>query len=125
MSQVFRYSIDTENRVSSVSNSWLDFALVNGATNLRREDVVGTSLWDWIADDETAQLYCTLIERVRTTGRPITVPFRCDAPTVRRFMRLRVSVQENGVMDLDSGIVREEKRESQRLLEPTQPRDLR
>lgn len=122
MTPTIHYRIDAENRISSVSDSWSEFALDNGSAKLRREDVVGTSLWDWIADPETEQLYRTLIERVRTTGRKLSVPFRCDAPELRRFMQLQISVTKNDFIDLEAQVAREEKRETQRLLDPTQPR---
>lgn len=123
MSPTIRYSIDAENCVCSVSGSWGDFAVANGTADLSPETVVGSVLWKWIADSETEQVYRTLFDRIRATGRPFAVPFRCDAPTMRRFMRLRVSAEDDGVIHLESETVREEQRDSQKLLDPILPRN--
>lgn len=118
----FSYVIDRENRVCEVSDEWLEFATANRADPLGSSDVMGSILWDWIQDDETRQLYECLIEKVRSTGNALTVPFRCDGPKVRRFMELQIRKGPNDKIELISELVREEDRPHQGLLDPASAR---
>ena len=52
----FAYSIDRQDALTSVSDSWLEFARENGAKKLTRDFVVGQPLWRFIAGRETRLL---------------------------------------------------------------------
>lgn len=113
----YNYCIDDEDRICVISDSWREFARANEAGCLGQEDqVLGHKLLDWFADPETRLLYGCMIEKVRQFGQPITVPFRCDAPNLRRFMRLTISPAEDGKLAFTTEMVREVKRETQTLL---------
>jgi hypothetical protein len=114
--KVFSYTVDSADVITSVSNSWLDFAVSNGALDMRRDNVLGTKLWDWIADAETRLLYGHVFEKVRRIGCDITVPFRCDSPVLRRFMKLQVKPADDRGLTLLTEIIREESRPPQALL---------
>ena len=83
------YVIDPADRVVAVDDGWIAFANENDAPDLP-ERVLGASLWTFIANDTVQGLYSALFKRIRTTGRGITIPFRCDSPSVRRYMRLGI-----------------------------------
>ena len=87
---VFEYQIDSNDVLVLVSDDWLAFARENGASELDAKFIIGRSLWDFIPDEPTQTLYRDVIATVRATDQPIVVPFRCDSPTLRRFMRLEV-----------------------------------
>lgn len=88
------YQIDSADRITSVSGSWDLFAAANdGGT--RATDVVGHSLWDFVVHNTTRQVYRDLIARVRG-GRPVTFSYRCDSPTLRRFMRMTMRPGASG-----------------------------
>ena len=53
----FSYSIDRDDTIASVSDSWLEFARENQASELTRDRVVGRRLWSFIAGRETRLLY--------------------------------------------------------------------
>lgn len=113
----YRYEVDAEDVISSVSSEWLSFAEENGAPDLARDVVIGSSLWTFVAGAETRHLYRSLFGKARDGGLPIAVPFRCDAPERRRFMRLTITPSVHGSLVLIGVLLREEDRRHLRLLE--------
>ena len=107
---VYGYQIGADNRVIWVSDSWLDFARDNRASELTREEVVGRSLFSFISGAETEYLYYLILDEVRTCGATISVPFRCDGPTVRRFMRLLIRPLAGQAVGFEGRMIREEPR---------------
>lgn len=114
----YSYRIDLNNRVVSVSSQWLSFARENQATQLTEAAVSHHPLDQFIADAETRHIYQLILDKVRQTGCPVTVPFRCDGPSVRRFMELTVIPLANGDIEFESRLIREEKREEVPLFDP-------
>ena len=60
---------------------------------------------------EVRTVYRDLLRRAREEKRPIEVPFRCDAPHLRRYLRLRIELRKDGGLDLVSWTEREEARD--------------
>jgi hypothetical protein len=118
----FTYSVDADNRITAVSDSWLQFAVANGEAGLKRENVIGTRLADWIIHDETRHLYLCLMDKVRAEQQALTVHYRCDAPALRRFMQLQISPGRGGAIDFISELVREEERPVPALLDADRPK---
>jgi hypothetical protein len=118
----FCYTLDAEDRIDTVSRRWLAFARENGAPELSRQRVIGASLWDFIADDGTRALYRRLFAMARSGNRPLFMPFRCDSPLVRRFMRLEIRHQSAGVLHLRSVLLRAEPRLYLSMLDRHRPR---
>lgn len=63
-----------------------------------------------ISDPTTRQIYATLMERVRRDGVEVRVPFRCDAPAMRRWLELWMSPGADGGVVFASRTLREEPR---------------
>jgi hypothetical protein len=84
-----QYELDREDRIRSINTAWSAFARENDAEDLI-DAILGTSIWDWIAGVEVRHLYSLLFSRVRKTHGPMRIPFRCDSPSVRRFMELEM-----------------------------------
>lgn len=117
-----RYEIDAADRITAVSDSWLEFAQANDAPGLTREAVIGRSLWDFIAGDETRDLYRAVLARVRNEDVPIILPFRCDSPEYRRWMRLVMTPRMSDCVVLDGVLVRKLERLHLGILDPQAPR---
>lgn len=119
----FVYRIDSSDTITHVDDAWVQFALDNGDETLTEAAVVGRSLWKYVSGDEVRHLYERLFEQVRS-GREITIPFRCDSPTLRRFHEMQMSSLEDGGIVLECRLLREEPRTSRptTLLEPGGPR---
>jgi hypothetical protein len=115
--RTFDYQLDPQDTIEWVSEDWLAFARENGAAGLELKAVLGKQLWEFIADEPTRQLYRNVFTMVRATDQPKVVPFRCDSPTLRRFMRLEVRHRPSCGLDLKSILVRAEPCERQGLLD--------
>ena len=120
---VFIYCIDNRGIIVSVSRNWESFARANAwGSELSPENVVGHLLWDFIQDFETRLLYKEVFRRVRA-GRPVgPIPFRCDSPQERRFLKLLLSPLPDGQIEITSTIVKTERRDPIRLLDEDMPR---
>mgnify|MGYP001821522752 FL=1 len=104
--QVYQYGVDDTDVVTFVDEWWVAFAEENRAIGLSRDSVLGHSIWEFIADEPTQQLYRELHNYVRSSGRPVRVPFRCDSPTLQRFMQLKISHEGNGHLHYESTLLR-------------------
>ncbi|PIQ62029.1 MAG: hypothetical protein COV99_07455 [Bacteroidetes bacterium CG12_big_fil_rev_8_21_14_0_65_60_17] len=113
----FTYIVDEDDRIVSISDNWDSFALENKAPDLTAQVVVGQSLFTFVADEATQHIYRIILEQVRRTGRTIVFSYRCDSPSVRRFMELRISRSDEGNVQFDSRIMREEPRDPVLLLD--------
>lgn len=101
------YRIDRGDVIAAVDDAWAPFARANEAPHLA--DVLGRPLWDYVSDDTTRQVYRDLLARVRA-GHDVTFPYRCDAPALRRFMRMTMRpAPERGVV-FESDVIRTEAR---------------
>jgi hypothetical protein len=118
----FVYSIDADDAIASVSDPWLQFARVNGASELTRDYVVGQTLWRFIAGLETRRLYEELFSRVRTLHKSIEIPFRCDSPNRFRFMRLVLDSASGDSIRCEGILIRAQERPFFSILDRAFPR---
>ncbi|RMF02291.1 MAG: hypothetical protein D6768_08605 [Chloroflexi bacterium] len=113
---VFVYQIDGNDKITFVDEAWLLFARQNDAPELTRETVLGHILWKFIGDATTVEIYKRLLNRVRATQLPVTVPFRCDSSTRCRYMEMEMVSLGNGVVQFNSRILTLEERAEVKLL---------
>lgn len=85
------YTIDRNDLIINITESWDRFALENEASHLHRSQVLHRPLWDFIADVETRHVHRVLLERIRNKQVPLEFPFRCDSPSIRRYMRMQIT----------------------------------
>lgn len=112
------YFVDAEDRITHVTPGWQAFARENAAgERLSADRVIDRPLFDFIGDSETRLLYGIILRRVREGGSPITVPFRCDGPEVRRFMELRIRHAGHGALHFSGRLLREERRPAVAILD--------
>lgn len=117
------YRITPEDVIEFVNDAWLRFAVENDAASLAQE-VIGTSLWNYVSGYIVVQLSKGLLARVRESKCEVTIPFRCDSPSVRRFMQMRVVPLAKGGVEFCNWTEREEPYlERVHLLDPTGPKD--
>jgi len=115
--RLFKYQVNADNRIDWVDSEWLSFACENDASHLNTEAVVGEPLFRFIDGIETQHLYRMILDRVRRVQQSIVIPFRCDSPSVRRFMELDVSPCVNRAVQFSGRIVQEQQRRSVLLLD--------
>lgn len=90
------YRIDGADCLMEVGGGWSDFAVANAGSTLVPDMVLGRSLWDYVSDLTTRQLYRTILRHVRSDGVPVRFRFRCDGPTMRRLLEMEITPVESG-----------------------------
>jgi hypothetical protein len=91
------YVIDRHDVVVAVGGGWDRAARLGEARELV---ALGTRpcLWDTMGDPELKDLWRTVVSRVRSSGQPLEVEFRCDAPDERRWFQMTVTpLADDGV----------------------------
>jgi hypothetical protein len=104
------YEINAGDEIVSVGHDWAAFASANGSPELAA-GAVGRPLFHFVSDPTTRHVYRELLARVRA-GRTISFDYRCDAPALRRFMRMTLRPLADKAVGFDSVTVRVEPRES-------------
>lgn len=104
------YVLDNRDRIISVGEAWDHFADENGGMNMSSKDVIGRPLWDFVAGDTTRMWLETLFGSARLCGRTIERPYRCDSPSLKRFMQMRIAFEQGGILRIQHKILATEKR---------------
>lgn len=118
-----RYDLDDAWRIVAVDEAWSAFARANDAPELLPPTPIGQPVLSYVEDRTTSALYAALFARARRTRVPITIPFRCDSPTRRRFLDLRIEAGPRAGLRLRSRLLRSEARDEVPLLDRRRPRD--
>jgi hypothetical protein len=118
------YVLDGNDRLVSLCGGWLEFAVRNHGEGLTPESVAGRSLWEFIADEPTRELYEAILARVRS-GTETDLILRCDAPEERRLIEMIVTREPDGMVKFRTVLLASKPRVAQRLFEKTTPRTAR
>jgi hypothetical protein len=119
-SREFVHRIDLDDRLCLVNDAWLAFAEENG-WRVGADAMLGTGIMSHVADAETRHIYRMLIDRVREAGHPARFHYRCDSPTLRRYMEMRMIRCRQGEIEFRSRVLRLERREPIRVLDSALP----
>lgn len=120
-SRDFVYHVDAEDRIIFVNAEWLAFAGGNGGLCQSLDSLLGVSIWKFLTDATTYQIYELVMAKVRERGNSITLPFRCDSPDKRRFMELEIKPLQARQLQFSSRLLREEARPTVLLLTSGKP----
>jgi hypothetical protein len=91
------YVVDAGDTLCDVDDAWSTFAELNDAGgSLRPKDVIGRSLWDFIRDESLQIIYRRLLDLARSSSHEIEFDFRCDSPSFRRYMHMRMKGRDDG-----------------------------
>jgi hypothetical protein len=88
------YIVDPSGRIlACAAGAWQRFATSNGAPQLADPSVVvGKSLYDSVSGEQVVNTYRQYAERLLERKREaVSFPHRCDAPEIRREMRMTIS----------------------------------
>lgn len=115
------YRIDGDDVLVGINDQWDVFAVQNNSPQVMRERVINHNLWTYITDPETRHVHKTLVQRVRRRKAILNLPFRCDAPTLRRYMEMDLLPLERGGVEYHCRLIRTESRPPVALQSPEQP----
>ncbi|MGE0709113.1 MAG: hypothetical protein AB7N76_00465 [Planctomycetota bacterium] len=104
------YRIDANDRIVWFDEDFRRFAALNDDPDLP-ERVLHTSLWDHVEGPGVSSATSAVFDRARRAARPLEFPFRCDAPALRRFMRMTVVPLPDDGLELRSTLLRAEPRD--------------
>lgn len=109
--ELITYQIDKDYNIINLSDNWYAFAVENsGAEKNYPSNVIGFPLWNFITGIETKHLYQIMLKEVRDKYKQIRVFFRCDAPTIRRYLKLSIIPLEHGIIEFQSQTIKVESR---------------
>ncbi len=107
----FFYVIDSDDLITYVSQEWLGFAAANDAVELTANYVLGKPIWYFITGAESRAFYQRVFRSLRRRGAEITIPFRCDSPTVVRQMDLNLRLLPGDAIELAGVLLKATPRE--------------
>lgn len=105
------YRLDSKDFITFVNEDWNSFALENGAPELTGTQVLQKIIWDFIAGSEIRALYRLIFQRVRSANIRPEILYRCDAPELKRFMKMDIFLCETGEIQCDHFLLKESVRE--------------
>lgn len=104
-----RYELDQKDRIVKVGGDWDTFATANGAEELTKDAVIGHPLRRYVLGDVTRMFIDTMLTKVRVTGTPFSVPYRCDSPGTKRFMEMSLFMSSlPGIIVAEHRLVKEQ-----------------
>jgi len=117
------YRINADDQIISVGENWEAFAAENDAPDACfAPHIIGSSIWDHIKDPETLHIYKALVAKVRYTLQPVTLPLRCDAPDLKRYLEITLTPEQENDVSFQSKTIRVESRPINDLLDTCKPR---
>ncbi len=118
MPQEIIYRIDGQDIIRDVSPGWNEFADANDAAHLTSDAVIGSELLSHISDASTREIYRAILKRVRDGGEA-RFRLRCDAPSRRRLLEIRIISNDDGAIEFRSSEIAGAERGPRRLLDTT------
>lgn len=103
--------LDPVDRIVAVSPTWDEFAESNAGTDAVIDRIRGQSLFRYIRGEPTRMLIRILLERAKLGRDPVVRSYRCDSPTLRRYMTMSVQSSDDGGAIFEHRIVRTEPRQ--------------
>lgn len=119
------YRINTRDEIVYINTQWQRFAAENtppgSDAKLTPDQVIGRSLWTFITDRTTREIYQVIVKRVRAR-EIVHFSFRCDSPDCRRLLQMDITALPDGSVEFHTFPLYVESRLSQPLLEHATPR---
>ncbi|MDE3155351.1 MAG: hypothetical protein KGN76_09620 [Acidobacteriota bacterium] len=116
------YHVDAADRIVWLGDAWTPFARENDAPGLTPDVLLHHPLQAWVSGLAIWNLYALLLQKVRRTGEPVSFPYRCDGPALRRFLTMTLSSLPGGGVAFTSQLIRVEPRAPVALLDTRRAR---
>lgn len=104
------YEVDAQDHIVTCGGAWDAFQRTNGPGDLPADEVSGHSLWEFVRDPDTREVYRLALESVRNRRAVLNFPYRCDAPDCRRWFEMRIEPMDDRHVRFVSVMQREEPR---------------
>ncbi|ATX82724.1 hypothetical protein Ga0123462_1882 [Mariprofundus ferrinatatus] len=120
---VFELTIDKNNIIKHVNDAWLDFANSCNSLLANKSKVLDKPLFTFIDGEMVKNLYLNILLRVRSSEKAFVYKFRCDSPSVRRLLEMKISPLDKQDILFTSCIIKSEHREPVSMLDCSLPRN--
>lgn len=105
--QIVSYWLDPADRIVNVNLSWDLFARANGGNHqLLSSEIQGRSVFTFITGDQTRMYLEALLQHARFLNRSISRNYRCDSPTLKRFMSMSITPVTASLVQLDHTLLK-------------------
>ena len=104
------YRIDLNDCLVFFNDQWDRFALENDGSHLTSDKINQRPIWDFIHDAETRHLHEMLLRRVRANHPIAKLPFRCDSPSLRRYMEMDIVPLVDGKIEYRCRVLKTQSR---------------
>ncbi len=115
MNELIHYSVDADDRINFFDQPFREFGAENTVPDEEVASYMGKPISAFFAGSETRQIYKLLLAKVRS-GRKLAFPFRCDAPSLRRFLVMTMEPSGAGGVAFITRLLRVEDRQPVALL---------
>lgn len=105
---VITYWIDLYNRIKRLEKIDEGFRRSDMPPPFSFIDWENENFMSLIEGDETKIFFEVLLQRVRIMQKPYEYNFRCDSPSIARFMRMRLTPESDNLMRFDIFLDNEE-----------------
>ncbi len=99
------YRIDEDDVIMDIGGQWDEFARDNGGGQILKPQVLGTRLYQHIKGETCRTYVWTMLDAVRKLEKPIVRSYRCDSPTCKRFMTMRIVPESRNKLLLEHRLV--------------------
>lgn len=105
--QIVSYWLDPADRIIKVNPLWDRFALTNGGeARLLSAEIQGRRVFDFITGDQTRMYLEALLQHARFLHRSVIRSYRCDSPTLKRFMSMSITPVTASLVQLDHTLLK-------------------
>lgn len=117
-----RYKINAADEIVEVGGGWDMFAIENDSPpELSSGSIIYRRFWDFVSGNTIEHVYRRMFSKVRA-GETLDFSFRCDSPSLRRFLVLQMKPLGDGGIEIVTETVCTEEREFQELFSINAPK---
>lgn len=102
------YRLDRTDRIVEVGGEWYRFAEENDGGDVIAERIIGTPLFKHVSGEASRNYIWTAVDMVRKLVTPRRLSYRCDSPSLKRFMEMVIKPDASGGVVLEHYTVRVE-----------------
>lgn len=117
--EIVSYRIDHEDNIVSVFDNWIEAAEEGNNQELQDvESVLDTSIFDHLNDESTKSFYKLTFEQCRKQNKAVELDYRCDSPTEKRFMKMRVIPLPDRSLNIHNYLLKTERFRAPVIIKP-------
>lgn len=101
--------VDQQNIILKVSDTWdSNMNPENWSDRASSNNIIGRSLFEFVCDDITRMYIKSILDLVRLVPQSAFRYYRCDTPTTKRYMRMIISWEPDGVIRFSHELIKSE-----------------